>query len=80
LNTIAPKDSQVSREGHSAMPLEAACAPGLRLCRCSDTSLVLNPPSITLPLLVLLKSRCTCIFTSMRAKLNMPVWKSAAGA
>jgi hypothetical protein len=77
LNTIAPKDSQVSRARRIAVRLEAARARAPCLCRCSDTSSTLEHAS-HLPLLVLSKPRC--IFMSMRGKLNMPAWKPAAGA
>jgi hypothetical protein len=60
MNTIAPKDSQVSRARRIAVRLEAARAWGpCCLCRCSDTSFALEHASHHITAAILLKPRCT---------------------
>jgi hypothetical protein len=59
MNTIAPKDLQVSRARCIAVRLEAARAWGPCLCCCSGTSFALERASHHIAAAILLKPRCT---------------------
>jgi hypothetical protein len=80
-NTIAPKDSQVSRARRIAVRLEAARAWGpCCLCRCSDTSFALEHASHHIAAAILLKPRCTSHLHVDAREAQHAGLNSAAGA